>query len=58
MPIIGFARFVGFRAREQEIAEIDALVKKHRNLYNNRSHFVRAAVVRALREKKEVQNGD
>ena len=50
MPVIGFGKFVGFRAREEELEDIKFVVKKKREKYFNQSHFVRCAVSKLLRE--------
>ena len=50
MGVIGFRKLIGFRARQEEVKDIDYIVSKNREKYSNRSHFVRCAVNRLVRE--------
>lgn len=41
------------RFRQEELDEIDKIVEKDKEKYNNRSSFFRVAVIKLIREEKE-----
>ena len=45
MTAIGFDEKIETRLRHEELARMDELIKAHPDRWENRSHFVRSAVI-------------
>ena len=50
-----FDTHVLIRLNEEQAKELDAFVSKNRNDYESRSHFIRSAIIKLLKEKQEVK---
>lgn len=47
-----FNESIGFKIRVEDLKHMDKIIKKTRDKYENRSHFVRSAVLKQIREEK------
>lgn len=54
--IIDFDEQINLRIKRDELKHIDKVVKKNRELFFNRSHFIRCAIIRYLRDFDEKGN--
>ena len=52
MPVIGLNEVMVFRLQPELSAEIDQIVVAKMGRYHNRSHFIRCAVQKLLREER------
>lgn len=41
---------IAIRLRKEEIKKIDSIIRKNKYKYDSRSHFIRCAIIKALRE--------
>ena len=47
-----FNSIVIVRLRKEQLANIDKYLENHRDTYDNRSHFIRSAIIKVLKEKE------
>ena len=45
-----FEEGIKIRIRSEELKDIDKIIKKKPKIYENRSHFVRSAIIKTIRE--------
>lgn len=50
MPVIGFDKLLNVRITPDEFSKIKKVVRKNRELFYNTSHFVRASIIKHLRD--------
>ena len=50
MSIIGFDETVNVRIRREEIKKINKILRKNRDRFYNKSHFVRSSILKYMRE--------
>lgn len=50
MVVIDFDEVVSFRIRADELKMVRKIVRRNRDLFFNVSHFVRASVIKSIRD--------
>ena len=51
-----FDKEVKARIRTEDIKDIDRIIKKNPKIYKDRSHFVRSAIIKNIREETGGEN--